>query len=200
MDENGDELMSNVSRRSFLESLALEGAGMAAAKIVLTSKPKDARDSAGITSSVTTFSDRPAQSFTVTKNLKILAPAEAVFETLLEEIGPRYVGPNGASLQLKIEPWPGGRWFRDYGNNTGYFWAHVQSIKPPVLLELYGPMFMSSPVISQVQFRLAPDNGGTEISLIHSAFGEMPASFQDGAYLSERWSAILSSVRGRAEK
>jgi hypothetical protein len=132
--------------------------------------------------------------------IKILAPIEAVFGALLEEIGSRYQGPGGASLGLKIEPWPGGRWFRDYGNNTGYLWAHVQSIMPPTLLELYGPMFMSSPVMSQVQFRLTTESTETVISLTHGALGEIPLTFRDGIHLNDRWRVILGSVRSNAEK
>ena len=53
--------------------------------------------------------------------------------------------PEGASLSLKLEAWPGGRWYRDLGNNTGHFWGHVQAIKPPTLLEICGPLMMSYP-------------------------------------------------------
>jgi hypothetical protein len=42
-----------------------------------------------------------------------------------------------------LEQWPGGRWSRDHGNGIGHLWGHVQVIKPPVLLELSGLMFMS---------------------------------------------------------
>ena len=41
---------------------------------------------------------------------------------------------------MKIEPWPGGRWYRDLGNNAGHLWGHVQVIKPPTLLEICGPL------------------------------------------------------------
>ena len=63
---------------------------------------------------------------------------------------------------MKIEAWPGGRWFRALGNNTGHLWDHVQSIKPPKLLEIHGPLFMSTPAISHgaaagVLLALQPD-------------------------------------------
>ncbi|HEX3702577.1 MAG TPA: hypothetical protein VHU82_04550 [Vicinamibacterales bacterium] len=35
-----------------------------------------------------------------------------------------------------LEAWPGGRWFRDLGDNTGHLWGHVQAIKPPTLPEI----------------------------------------------------------------
>lgn len=147
-----------------------------------------------------TSSDQLVQTFKITMKTQVSAPAEAVFGALLEEIGPRYQGPTGASLRLSVEPWPGGRWFRDYGNNTGYCWALVQSIMPPTLLELYGPMFMSSPVTSQVRFRLRIENAMTEVSLEHDARGDIPLAFRDGTHLDERWKAILTSVRANAER
>jgi hypothetical protein len=38
-------------------------------------------------------------------------------------------------MPLKIEPWPGGRWYRDLGDNNGHLWGHVQASKRPRLLE-----------------------------------------------------------------
>ena len=78
----------------------------------------------------------------VVKELMIAAPADVVFQTLLEPHGPM------KDLNMKLEAWPGGRWFRDLGNNTGHLWAHVQVIKPPKVLELVGPTMMSYPAIS----------------------------------------------------
>jgi hypothetical protein len=49
-------------------------------------------------------------------------------------------------MPMKIEPWPGGRWYRDLGDNDGHLWRHVQAIKQPTLLEIYGPLMMSYPV------------------------------------------------------
>ncbi len=73
---------------------------------------------------------------------------------------------------MKIEPWPGGRWFRDLGDGNGHFWGEtLQAIKRPELLELCGPLFMSYPVASNVQYRLSEEPGGTLIKFHHAAFG-----------------------------
>ena len=58
-------------------------------------------------------------------------------------------------MPMKIEAWPGGRWFRDLGDNNGHFWGHVQAIKRPTLLEITGPLFMSYAVVSNLQYRLS---------------------------------------------
>jgi len=56
-------------------------------------------------------------------------------------MGPGFETPDGTSLQMKLEAWPGGRWYRDLGNNMGHFWGHVQAIKAPNLIEICGPLF-----------------------------------------------------------
>lgn len=53
----------------------------------------------------------------------IEAPIDVVFETVLEQMGPLNEKPDGEPLALKLEAWPGGRWFRDLGNNSGHFWS-----------------------------------------------------------------------------
>src|SRR6202040_911749 len=45
-------------------------------------------------------------------------------------------------MPMKLEAWPGGRWYRDLGDNNGHFWGVVQAIKRPTLLEITGPLFM----------------------------------------------------------
>ncbi len=82
------------------------------------------------------------------------ASLEVTFDALLEQLGPVSETPDGTSHAMKIEPWPGGRWFRDLGDGNGHCWATVQAIKRPTLLEFCGPLFMSQPVANNVQYRL----------------------------------------------
>ena len=87
------------------------------------------------------------QTFEIVKQEEIAAPIGIVFETILEQMGPLNSTPE-KPMPMKLEAWPGGRWFRDLGNNTGHFWGVVQAIKPPSLLEICGPLFMSTPAVS----------------------------------------------------
>jgi len=57
---------------------------------------------------------------TITQEIRVNASLEVTFNALLEQMGPRFNNDVGASLQMKLEPWPGGRWFRDLGNNNGH--------------------------------------------------------------------------------
>ena len=105
----------------------------------------------------------------IRKEIEIAAPIEITFEAVLEELGPGSVLPDGKPFPMKVEPWPGGRWFRDLGSENGHFWGHVQAIKRPTLLEITGPLMMSAPVMSNMQYRLAEADGGTVITFRHTA-------------------------------
>ena len=105
--------------------------------------------------------------------------------------------PDGKPFPMVIEPWPGGR-YRDLGNNAGHLWGHVQVIKPPTLIELCGPMFMSYPAINHVQYRLTAEGDGTRLKLTHRAFGPIPQEVQEGVV--EGWNYRLKRARDLAER
>jgi hypothetical protein len=98
---------------------------------------------------------------------------------------------------MKLEAWPGGRWFRDLGDGNGHFWANVQAIKRPTLLEFYGPLFMSYPVANNVQYRLSEEGGETVIQFRHSAFGFIDEQHRKGVVTG--WNTINEQLRKRAE-
>lgn len=133
----------------------------------------------------------------IEQEIRVKASLDATFATLLEQLGPGFATPAGVSLQSKIEPWPGGRWFRDLGDNNGHFWANVQSIKRPTLLEFSGPLMMSLAVVNNVQYRLSEEGGVTLIKFHHYAFGAIPESFRTG--MPEGWGLLLQQIKVRAE-
>jgi uncharacterized protein YndB with AHSA1/START domain len=138
------------------------------------------------------------QTINILKEIEIAAPLEITFEAVLEEIGPAGKLLDGKPFPLVIERWPGGRWYRDLGNNAGHFWGHVQVIKPPTLLELCGPMFMSYPGINHLQYRLTVEVDGTRLKLTHRAIGQIPQEVQKG--VGEGWDFRLQQVREIAER
>ena len=133
----------------------------------------------------------------ITQEIFVDAPLDIAFDALLEQLGPASDTPEGQPMPLKLEAWPGGRWFRDLGDNNGHFWGHVQAIKRPTLLEVVGPLFMSYPVSSNVQYRLTEANGGTLIKFHHKAFGFIQDDHRQN--VSGGWSHINESVRKAAE-
>jgi hypothetical protein len=133
----------------------------------------------------------------VTQEIHVRAPLDVTFDALLEQLGPHNEVTEGTPMPMKIEPWPGGRWYRDLGDDNGHFWGHVQAIKRPTLLEISGPLFMSYPVVSNVQYRLAEADGGTLIKFHHTAMGLIQEDHRKG--VSSGWSNIHERVRKRAE-
>jgi uncharacterized protein YndB with AHSA1/START domain len=129
---------------------------------------------------------------------QIEAPLDVAFEALLAELGPECSMPDGTPMPFKLEAWPGGRWYRDLGGSAGHFWGHVQVIKPPKLLELCGPTFMSYPAYNFIQYRLAAAGGGTLLTMTHRAMGLIPAEHMED--MSMGWTHMLNRIKEIAEK
>ena len=133
----------------------------------------------------------------ITQEIRVRAPLAITFAALLEQLGPGNEHPDGTPMPMELEPWPGGRWYRDLGDGNGHFWGNVQAIKRNTLLEISGPLFMSYPVANNVQYRLSEEGGETVIKFCHSGFGLI----QDGhrKNVNGGWSYIHEQVKKRAE-
>jgi hypothetical protein len=135
-------------------------------------------------------------SLNITQEMHVRASLDATFAALLEEMGPANQGRPGVAMPMTLEAWPGGRWFRDLGDGNGHLWGHVQAIKRPTLLEIAGPMMMSFAVASNVQYRLKDVDGGTLITLRHTALGLFPPDGYRDA-LGQGWTMIFDRLRRR---
>jgi len=136
-----------------------------------------------------------------TQSIDIQAEIGTVFRSVLHRLGEGFSNPQGESLQMNLEQWPGGRWFRDRGNGIGHLWGHVQAIKPPVLLELTGPLFMSCPALNHIEVKLEQRLEGTHVEFRHRAIGFLePAHRQvvtGWKYMLDR---IAEDCSGQAER
>jgi len=131
------------------------------------------------------------------QEIHVRASLAATFDAVLEQMGPANETPDGTPLPMTLEPRPGGRWFRDLGDGNGHFWGHVQAIKRPTLLEITGPLMISGPVMSNVQYRLREVDGGTLIVFRHSALGFLPDEHRRG--MADGWTPLLNRIRQQAE-
>ena len=136
----------------------------------------------------------------VTRTIEIAATIDIVWETVLENMGPLNESPDKDLHNLVLEAWPGGRWYRDLGNQAGHCWGIVQSIKPQELLELQGPMFMSSPAVNHVIFRLKEVDGLTVIEFSHRAIGLIPHHLMDGKDVNRGWDNFFVNVRAGVDE
>ena len=132
------------------------------------------------------------QTFDFEKSVEIDAPIEITWDAVLADLGPEGRMPDGTPYPFVIEPFPGGRWYRELGNNNGHLWGFVQVIKPPKLLEIEGPTFMSFPATNHIQYRLTAEGERTHLKVTHRAFGFFPKGFVDGS--EEGWEDGLKHV------
>lgn len=137
-------------------------------------------------------------SLTIVQEIHVAAPVETTFAALLEQLTTSGEHPDGTPMPMKLEARPGGRWYRDLGSDNGHYWGTVQAIKQPTLIEITGPLFMSYPVVNNVQYRLEEVPGGTLIRFRHAGFGLIDEQHRKG--VNTGWSYINEQVRQRAER
>ena len=137
------------------------------------------------------------ETFEIFREIEIAAPIAVAFEAILEQLGPEGEMPDGRPFPMKLETRPGGRWYRDLGDDSGHLWGHVQVIKPPALLEICGPLMMSFPTMNHLQYRLKAEGGTTRLTFCHRAAGWISPEHREG--LPEGWNYWLDRIRGLAE-
>jgi hypothetical protein len=128
----------------------------------------------------------------VVQQIEVKRDIGDVFKAVLHRFGEGSTGPDGESMNMILEQWPGGRWFRDRGNGIGHLWGHVQVIKAPVLLELSGPMFMSYPALNHVEIKLEQVAGGAKVTLRHRAIGMLEETHRQN--LGRGWKHYLDNI------
>ena len=135
--------------------------------------------------------------FTITEEIAVRAPLERTFQSLIAQMGRLNETPDGAPLPMVLETYPGGRWYRDLGGDNGHLWGFVQSIKRDTLLEIWGPLFMSTGATSNLLYRLTETPEGTLIKFTHTVVGPFPEEHR--SRLSSGWTALHARVRKAAE-
>jgi uncharacterized protein YndB with AHSA1/START domain len=138
-----------------------------------------------------------ADTFTIKEEILVRASLDKTFASLIAQMGRLNETPDGKPLPMVLEPKPGGRWYRELGGDNGHLWGFVQSIKRPVLLEIWGPLFMSTAASSNLQYRLTETDEGTLITFTHTLMGPFPEDHR--SQLGSGWAALHARVRTAAE-
>jgi hypothetical protein len=137
------------------------------------------------------------QTFTITEEIAVHASPDQTFASLVAQLGRLNESPDGAPMPMILETRPGGRWYRDLGGENGHLWGFVQSIKRPALLEIWGPLFMSTAATSNLLYRLTETPEGTLIKFTHTLAGPFPEDHRPR--LTSGWTALHARVRKAAE-
>lgn len=137
------------------------------------------------------------QTFTITEEITVHASIDQTFASLIAQMGRLNELPDGTPMPMVIETHPGGRWYRELGGDNGHLWGFVQSIKRPTLLEIWGPLFMSTAATSNVMYRLSETPEGTLIKFTHTVAGPFPDDHRPR--IATGWTALHARVRKAAE-
>ena len=150
----------------------------------------------------TTVNEEAISSLAIRQEVDIVAPIEIAWDAVLDQMGPKSEMPDGKPFPFKLEAWPGGRLYRDLGNSAGHLWGYVQVIKPPKLLEIWGPMMMSYPAVNHLQYRLTADGATTRLQLTHRAMGMIDPEHREGlsqgfAFWAQRMKHLAETRAGK---
>jgi hypothetical protein len=137
------------------------------------------------------------QTFTISEEIAVRATLEQTFASLVAQMGRLNESQDGSPMPLILETRPGGRWYRDLGGDNGHLWGFVQSIKRPTLLEVWGPLFMSTGATSNLIYRLTETPEGALIKFTHTLVGPFPEDHRPR--LTSGWTALHARVRKAAE-
>ena len=138
-----------------------------------------------------------SDTFTITEEILVRATLDKTFASLIAHMGRLNETPDGKPLPMMLEPRPGGRWYRDLGGDNGHLWGLVQSIKRPALLEIWGPLFMSTGTSNNVLYRLSESDGGTVISFKHTLVGPVPDVMRQNT--TTGWKNVHARAKATAE-
>lgn len=133
--------------------------------------------------------------FEIVESVIIAAPIEVSFQSLIDEMTHANEAGPGKPMPMKLECFPGGRWYRDLGDDNGHCWGFIQAIRKPTLLEISGPLFMSYAASNNLQYRLKAIDNGTELHLRHTAFGLIDPNHRAG--VADGWHDLLQRVTRR---
>ena len=142
----------------------------------------------------------PALSLEVTtidiaQEIKVRASIEVTFAALLDQLGPYNETQADKPMPMKLEHGQAADGIANWGTTTAIT-GSGEAIKRPTLLEISGPLFMSNPVISNLQYRLKESGGVTLITFRHQSFGLILEEYRNAK---NGWAHLHELMRRRAE-
>ena len=133
----------------------------------------------------------------ITQSIEIDANLSDSFDAILKRLTTENSTPDNQPMPMVLEERPGGRWYRDLGDEQGHLWGFVQVIKPPRLLEIHGPMFMSYAVAGHLQLRLEEQDSKTVLTLRHQVLGNVRDEHRQG--MTHGWNHFMQTAKTAAE-
>ena len=128
----------------------------------------------------------------VANDVTIDAPRARVWAAVLR-MGEWWPHRFRAGARVVLEPFVGGRFYEDWGDDSGALYGTVMRVDAPAHLSVAGPMGMSGPVVALWSFDLDDDDGGrTVLRYSHRAFGEIDEETRDE--YAAGWREVLAAL------
>ena len=93
-----------------------------------------------------------------------------------------------------LEPVVGGRFYEDWGGETGALYGTVVKVSAPAQIVVEGPMGMAGPVVGVWSMDLAETDGRTVLRYSHRAFGDISPETVQG--YTSGWGEVLDALKG----
>ena len=100
--------------------------------------------------------------------------------------------PQDESLQMILEQWPGGRWFRDRGNGIGHLWGHVQGDHAARAAGIERLSVHGVPGGESYRSEARAAAGGIHVDFRHRAIGFIDPAHRQG--VTTGWKHMLDRV------
>lgn len=128
----------------------------------------------------------------VANDITIAAPREKVFDGLLR-IGSWWPHRFRDGSAVVFEPRVGGRFYEDWGGDTGALYGTVVKLSRPDHLAIDGLMGMSGPVAAVWMLDLVDDGDSTVVKFSHRGFGDIDDDTR--AAYSQGWGEVFAALR-----
>jgi DNA-binding transcriptional ArsR family regulator/uncharacterized protein YndB with AHSA1/START domain len=128
----------------------------------------------------------------IANEITLNAPREKAFDAVLR-MGEWWPHRYRAGSTVHLEPQVGGRFYEDWGGETGALYGRVVVLERPARIVVEGPMGMSGPVVSVWSYELVEAGSGTLLRGTHRAFGDIDDETKHR--YTEGWGEVNAALR-----
>jgi len=135
----------------------------------------------------------------IEQEVEIAAPPARVYQAALRETGSWFYVPTEESAHGRsaIEPFVGGRFWRDYGEEGGELYGHVTRLDRDALVRIAGTFGNRFASTSVVDLAIEAKGGGSVVRLSHRVSGDVPEEL--ASEFERGWECELANLRSFVE-
>lgn len=134
----------------------------------------------------------------IEEEITVEADRDRVFTALTDDIGQWFwCGEKNEQPPVKLEPWAGGRFYREWDGGASELYGIVELVSPGKALRLNGSIGGTRAIASLTTIKLEESDGATVVSMTHRMAGELAE--EDMVDYKAGWADELSSMKRYVE-